>query len=83
MDFIFEVNQYLKFEIWDHDEGILDENDLIGVFTTTVGEIMGSRNSVLQGELKSPHHKKQQGIIFIKGDKLKSDNNFIFWEWCA
>ena len=24
LDFIFEINQFLRFEVWDHDDGALD-----------------------------------------------------------
>ncbi|CAD8134439.1 unnamed protein product [Paramecium octaurelia] len=79
MDFIFEIKQELRFEVWDHDDGTIDKDDLIGVVNTTVGEIMGSRNQVYTGQLKLKN--KATGTLLIKGDKLKDDNRFIFWQW--
>ena len=42
IDYIFEINQYIRFEVWDVDSN--GKDDLIGVAETAVGAIMGAKN---------------------------------------
>lgn len=42
IDYIFEINQYIRFEVWDVDSN--GKDDLIGVAETSVGTIMGAKN---------------------------------------
>lgn len=42
---------------------------------------MGSRNSVLMAQLTNPKKKAPAGMLYVKGDKVKQENLFCFWEW--
>ena len=78
VDFIFETKQPLKFEVWDVYK--TSQDDLIGVVETTVGGIMGARKQTLTLDL---HNKesKSAGQLIIKGDKVGTSKNHVFWQW--
>ncbi|CAK55659.1 unnamed protein product (macronuclear) [Paramecium tetraurelia] len=82
LDFIFEVNQYLRFLVVDSDGDDIKDDDIIGTLNTTVGEIMGSRNQVYMGQLS--YKNKQTGKLLVKADKrqeIKGSNQVIYWQW--
>ena len=78
VDYIFEQQQPIKFEVWDFDDHTKD--DVIGVAETTVGAIMGARKQTLILELHNKG-KKATGTIVIRGEKTGSSRNEIFWQW--
>ena len=78
-DFIFEVKQILRIEVYDHDGHSKD--DLLGQAETAVGNIMGSRNQVCTLELTL--NGKKSGSVIIKADKVQPSNQYIRWQWSA
>jgi Ca2+-dependent lipid-binding protein len=49
LNYYFEKEQIIKFEMHDHDDGIKD--DFIGRCETTIGKIVGSKNQTFIGDL--------------------------------
>jgi len=49
LDYIFEIHQVLRFEVWDSDSSTND--DMIGMIDVTLGEIMGAKDSVMKLKL--------------------------------
>ena len=72
MDFIFETQQILQFEVLDIDKG---STDLIGRVETSVSKIVGCRNSTLVLDLT--HKNKKTGSIVIRAEKTKDCSDFI------
>lgn len=58
--------QKLKFEVIDLDNG--GDFDLIGSIETTVGDVVGSRNSTFTGELKAKSGDKSMGKIIVRSE---------------
>ncbi|CAD8051228.1 unnamed protein product [Paramecium sonneborni] len=84
LDFIFEIHQFLKIVVMDHDGKKIEDDDIIGTLNTTVGSVMGSKNQIYIGQLT--HNNKKTGRLIIKADKRKEigdTNEMIFWQWHA
>jgi hypothetical protein len=64
LDYIFEVHQVLRFEVWDSDSSSND--DMIGVVESTLGEIMGAQDSVVK--LKLAKDGDKAGKMIVKAD---------------
>jgi len=78
LDFIFEVQQHIKFEVVDIDGP--KDFDYIGSFETTLGKIMGAKKQTIIGDLVDTH-KKNAGKIVLRGEKLGLSQNLICWQW--
>ena len=77
IEFIFEVQQPIRLEVWDCDSG---PDDLIGFAETSVGSVMGSRKQTLVLKLNSSKNK-ESGTVTIKAEKSGKSHNKIFWQW--
>jgi len=51
MDYIFEIQQNVKFVVMDYDTP--QSSDFIGEISTTVSKIMGSKNQTIILDLKN------------------------------
>ena len=72
MDFIFESQQTIQFEVLDIDKG---SSDLIGTVETTVSKIVGSRNSIQLMELTS--NNKKTGTIIVRAEQTKNCSDIL------
>ncbi|CAD8159167.1 unnamed protein product [Paramecium octaurelia] len=84
LDFIFEVNQFLRIVVMDHDGKNVENDDIIGSLNTTIGAVMGSKNQIYLGQLT--HNHKKTGRLIIKADNRKEigeENQMICWQWNA
>ena len=77
MDYYFERLQRLRFEVFDVDPTTLER---IGNFETTLGDIMGSENTSLTGDLKMPSKTKSRGKIILRAEKTSNSNNVIHFD---
>ncbi|GBG32835.1 Copine-5 [Hondaea fermentalgiana] len=75
----FEVQQYLRFEIYDRDaeDEDLSKHDFIGAANTTLASIMGGRGSVWSSDLTNsktgrPGSGKAPGKIIVRGEEVAS-----------
>lgn len=80
MEYIFEVRQTLRFEVWDNDTDSND--DLIGGVETTIGNIVGSKNQICILDLKDSS-SKNKGKIILRADRIKEGNQFVWWQWAG
>jgi len=80
LDFIFEVNQPLLFEVIDVDGP--SSFEVIGVAESTLGAIMGAKKQIMILDLKTKAGKIG-GKIVIRGEKTGESKNVIFWQWCG
>ena len=64
VDFIFEIKQECKFEVWDYDSD--QKSDFLGIAETTIGEIAGSKGQTLILNLMNPNAKKNKSKMSIK-----------------
>lgn len=78
LDYVFEVRQDLRFEVRDDDgKGSFD---LIGVCETTLGGIVGAKNSTLILDL-TDKAKKPFGKIIMRCENVQDCNDIIFMKW--
>lgn len=76
MDFFFEKNQILKFDVLDDDGG--GSFEMIGSYETTLGKIMGSRGQTLTANLLH-NGQGNRGEIIVRGDTLNESNKWVQW----
>lgn len=74
-DYIFEIQQHVKFEVWDYDSPT--SSDFIGEAQTTIGKIVGSKNQTLILDLKD-NKQKYGGKIILRADKINQCNDSIY-----
>lgn len=74
VDFIFEVQQQIKFDVVDIDSST--SFDFIGSAETNVGKIVGSRNQVAIFDLLGKS-KEKTGKLIVRAEKV-GDNREIF-----
>jgi len=79
VDFVFEVQQPLKFEVIDIDSST--SYDELGVVETTVGAIMGAKKQTLILDLILKN--KKCGKIIIRGERTGDSKNYVTWQWSA
>ncbi|KRX08060.1 C2 domain [Pseudocohnilembus persalinus] len=72
IDYIFEIQQHMKFQVWDYDSPT--SSDFIGEAYGTVSKIMGSKNTMCILDLKDKSGK-YGGKVIIRADKVTYDNN--------
>jgi len=78
MDFIFETQQHIKFDIVDNDGNGSD--DVIASVETTVGAVMGARKQTLMADLTN--REKPAGQLIVRGDKAANSNSLhVSWQW--
>lgn len=71
IQYYFEKDQEIRFEVYDDDEGSADDQ---GKMTTKVGNLVGSKNQTFTADLLNKHGKGGQGSIIIKTDAVKGSN---------
>jgi len=83
LDFIFEVQQILKFEVVDFDDS--NSSEIIGMVETTLGAIVGGRNNTANLDLtpKGVKGTKSTGKIIIRGETVAEEARKVFWQWGA
>jgi len=77
LDFIFETEQPLKFEVLDIDPS--NKSDTLGVLETTLGAIMGARKQTLTQELT--YKEKPSGTLVVKAEKADENCNKVYMFW--
>jgi hypothetical protein len=79
--FHFEETQELKFLVLDIDNvnsKKIEEQDVIGEFTCTVAEIVGSKSSTLTKPLKnSVHPNRKNGYISIHAESFQESKDTV------
>lgn len=81
LNYYFERNQLLKFEVLDNEGK--DKTECVGEFTTTLGELMGSKEQkmskhlVLPGASTEKKHQHKRGKIIIRAENVDGGNNEI------
>ena len=78
VDFVFEVQQPLKFEVAEIDAS--NNSEIIGSVETSLGAIMGAKGQTLGLELRN-NTTKSKGKIILKGEKAGNTRNVIRWQW--
>jgi len=78
LDFIFEIQQHIKFEVIDIDGP--KTFDYIGSVETTLGKIMGAKKQTLIADLKD-QAGKNVGKIIVRGEKQGTSQNMVCWQW--
>ncbi|KAN0052918.1 hypothetical protein ACTA71_012398 [Dictyostelium dimigraforme] len=82
IDYHFENIQNLSFIVVDIDKeikrvGDLEGNDIIGEYTTTLGNIISKANKKVISEIK--HKGKETGVIEIIAEEIReTGHNFLF-----
>lgn len=72
VDFIFEIRQDCRFEVWDFDSE--SKADFLGSVQTTIGEIAGSKGQTLILNLTDENGKKMKSKIVIRTEKVNHSN---------
>ena len=67
LDYYFEKEQFLKFEVYDVDEKALNH---IGNCEITVSRIMTSQRQTFISDLFLPNGKKPRGKIVVRADSV-------------
>eukprot|EP00828_Plagiopyla_frontata_P028001 TRINITY_DN3627_c0_g1_i9.p1 TRINITY_DN3627_c0_g1~~TRINITY_DN3627_c0_g1_i9.p1 ORF type:complete len:494 (-),score=38.94 TRINITY_DN3627_c0_g1_i9:542-2023(-) len=70
-DYIFELQQPIKFQAIDVDNAQVTSFDFIGETETNIGTLVGSKNQTLVLDLKD-HSGKKGGKIILRCDKVQS-----------
>ena len=72
VDFFFEKEQELLFEMWDDDGG--GSKELIGRAKCFLGDIVGARGQTFVTELSIDGVKGSRGKLIVRADILKESN---------
>jgi hypothetical protein len=85
--FHFEETQELKFLVLDIDNvnsKKIEEQDVIGEFSCTVAEIVGSKSSTLTKPLKnSQHPNRKNGYISIHAESFQESKDTVSFSLSA
>jgi len=78
VDFIFEIQQPVMFEVVDIDSSTTF--DMLGTVETTIGAIMGAKKqtSIFDLHIKG---KKSMGKVIIRGERSGDTKNIVTWQW--
>jgi len=81
----FEIQQYLRFEIYDRDSKSEDLNkqDFIGGANTTLGFIMGAKGTTWSTDLFLPQSSRPRGKIIVRGEEVVSCKDVAFLQFGA
>lgn len=82
IDYIFELNQDLVFEIWDHNASTGSSDELIGSGKTTVADIVGSKDMTLDLNVVTKKGKPA-GKLHVVLEKLPEENTFLQMHWAG
>lgn len=78
VDYIFEVKQQIRFEVWDYDSP--QKSDFLGAVSTQIGAIVGAQNQTLILDLKDKS-SKECGKLIVRAEKVGSCREMILWQW--
>jgi len=78
VDYVFEIKQPIKFEVWDYDSPT--SSDFIGAVETTVGAIVGAKNQTVILDLKDKYNK-DAGKAVVRAEKVGSCRQNVVWQW--
>ena len=78
IDFIFEIRQKFKFQVFDKDHILA--NDLIGETITTFADILGAKKQSVSLTLRKGD-SMSTGVLHVKADKLGKSQSKIYWQW--
>ena len=74
LDYLFESQQHIHFEVFD-DDGDGSQDDFIGRVETTVGELMGARSQTAILELRDGKGgKKSSGKLIVRCEGMEQTN---------
>ena len=74
VEYFFEKEQHLKFEMYDEDVQSLEH---IGNCEVKLGKIVGSQKQTFLGELTLPGKSASRGKLIVRADAIKETNNEI------
>ena len=69
----FEIDQRISFEVEEDD----DKDTVIGVLETTLGDIMGKKDFLMQADLHKKDTTEKRGVITIKAVPMKESNILV------
>ena len=78
VDFIFEIRQKLKFQVFDKDH--ISADDLIGETFATFADILGAKKESASLALRKGD-SMLTGVLHVKTDKIGKSHNKIYWQW--
>lgn len=78
VEYVFEVKQPIRFEVWDYDSST--KSDFLGSAESTVGAIVGAKNQTLVLDLKDKS-SKDGGKIIVRAEKVGTCRENIHWQW--
>lgn len=81
----FEVQQYLRFEVYDRDaeDEDLKKHDFIGGANTTLASIMGSKGALWSSDLLSPQSGRVRGKLIVRGEEVASCKDVAHLQFAA
>lgn len=95
IDYLFEEQQILKFEVYDLDANTTDlsRHDLIGKFVTSLGSIVGENNGKVEQSLQVPSAKDNErnttftknslGTIIIRSEEVSTCKDVLNLQLCG
>ncbi|KNC81853.1 hypothetical protein, variant [Sphaeroforma arctica JP610] len=84
-NFVFESHQEITFLVLDIDkpDGNLEQQDIIGLATCTLGQIVGCKGEAFQINLKTPKKKKKAGTLSISAEEVVQNNDIVAFQLAA
>jgi Copine/C2 domain len=79
LNYLFEEQQYLKFRVFDSDNGRPKANNanFIGEAECVLGEIIGSKGQQVIKTLKSSQSSKSTGNLILRCEKVNDNNDSV------
>ena len=74
IEYFFEKEQFLKFELYDQD---VFSYDHLGDCEVKLGRIIGSKKQTFFGELTLPGVTASRGKIIVRAEAVKDTNNLL------
>ncbi len=68
LDYFFEKEQWIKFEVYDVDDS---GNDHIGNCEVTISKIMTANRQTYISDLTLPNQQNSRGKIIVRADSVK------------
>ena len=85
LPYMFEEHQYLKFRVYDSDDGTVSakHQNFIGETECTIGEIVGSQGQQLIKTLKSGNNRGNAGCLVLRCEQVTENNDNIIMQLSA
>jgi len=80
ISYSFEKQQRLRFVILDQD---ITDAEEIGFFETTLGNVMGSKNQTMTGQLRIARSNANRGQIIVRAEAVSESNHVIIYQITA